>query len=206
LSPLLVRWCLKLGRSLDRGARGSSIDGPNPNGGISRIACSLPSDVNGIAPGDPIWFGDGKIGGRIRRVGLSELEVEDKQVKPGGGKLAADRNVNLPESERQRPPLMPKDFVDLDFVAEQADLVGLSFAESPMGIEQAAAALHARTDRQLGIVLKIETRRGFEFLPQLLLAAMRNYPVGVMIARGDLAVECGYERLAEVHEGNAVAA
>jgi pyruvate kinase len=37
-------------------------------------------------------------------------------------------------------------------------------------------------------------------LPDLLLAAMRSQSFGVMIARGDLAVECGYERLAEVQE------
>jgi pyruvate kinase len=48
--------------------------------------------------------------------------------------------------------------------------------------------------------LKIETRTAFEHLPELLLAAMRSPRVGVMIARGDLAVECGYERLAEVQE------
>jgi pyruvate kinase len=50
------------------------------------------------------------------------------------------------------------------------------------------------------MVLKIETQLGFERLPRLLLAAMRHFPVGVMIARGDLAVECGYERMAEVQE------
>jgi pyruvate kinase len=49
-------------------------------------------------------------------------------------------------------------------------------------------------------VLKIETRQGFERLPNLMLAAMRQQPVGIMIARGDLAVECGYERMAEVQE------
>jgi pyruvate kinase len=54
--------------------------------------------------------------------------------------------------------------------------------------------------RPQGIILKIETRRGFEQLPRLLLAAMRSPRVGVMIARGDLAVECGYERLAELQE------
>ena len=78
--------------------------------------------------------------------------------------------------------------------------MGLSFAESAEGIQQLADALQERTRRQIGIVLKIETRRGFECLPQLLFAAMRYYPVGVMIARGDLGVECGYERLAEVQE------
>jgi pyruvate kinase len=52
----------------------------------------------------------------------------------------------------------------------------------------------------LGIVLKIENRTAFEQLPDLLLAAMGSPSVGVMIARGDLAVEMGYERLAEVQE------
>jgi pyruvate kinase len=52
----------------------------------------------------------------------------------------------------------------------------------------------------LGIVLKIETIQGFQNLPELMLAAMAGECAGVMIARGDLAVECGYERLAEVQE------
>ena len=53
---------------------------------------------------------------------------------------------------------------------------------------------------KLGLILKIETREGFDQLPRLLLAAMRGRAVGVMIARGDLAIECGYQRLAEVQE------
>lgn len=50
------------------------------------------------------------------------------------------------------------------------------------------------------IVLKIETRRGFENLPAMLLEAMKSPRCAVMIARGDLAVECGFERMAEVQE------
>jgi pyruvate kinase len=52
----------------------------------------------------------------------------------------------------------------------------------------------------LGVILKIETRKAFDNLPRLILAAMRIRAVGVMIARGDLAVECGYQRLAEIQE------
>jgi pyruvate kinase len=52
----------------------------------------------------------------------------------------------------------------------------------------------------MAIILKIETRQGFANLPRILLAAMRTRAVGVMIARGDLAIECGYQRLAEVQE------
>lgn len=165
-----------------------------------RVGCTLPRDLTAVAEGDAIWFDDGKIGGRVRHVWPGELQVEITQAKPGGSKLRADRSVNLPESPIERPALLPKDLRDLDFIAEYSDLVGLSFAESAEGIQQLADALQERTQRQIGIVLKIETRRGFECLPQLLFAGMRYYPVGVMIARGDLGVECGYERLAEVQE------
>ena len=52
----------------------------------------------------------------------------------------------------------------------------------------------------MAIIIKVETQRAFEQLPTLLLESMRSRISGVMIARGDLAVECGYERLAEVQE------
>ena len=50
------------------------------------------------------------------------------------------------------------------------------------------------------MVLKIETRRGFENLPAILLEALKSPACGVMIARGDLAAECGFERMAELQE------
>jgi pyruvate kinase len=49
-------------------------------------------------------------------------------------------------------------------------------------------------------VLKIENRAAFDHLPRILLAGLRTPPLGVMVARGDLAVEVGFERLAEVQE------
>jgi len=81
-----------------------------------------------------------------------------------------------------------------------ADMIGLSFVQRPADVESLRSHLKQLGASQLGIVLKIETRRGFDNLPGLLLAAMKHQAAGVMIARGDLAVECGYERLAEVQE------
>jgi pyruvate kinase len=78
--------------------------------------------------------------------------------------------------------------------------VGLSFAQSAADVRALRAALLARAAGHLGIVLKVETRRGFEALPDLLLAAQEGPRAAVMIARGDLAVECGWERMAEVQE------
>ena len=52
----------------------------------------------------------------------------------------------------------------------------------------------------IGVVLKIETRRAFANLPTILLEGLKFPACGVMIARGDLAVECGFERLSELQE------
>jgi pyruvate kinase len=76
----------------------------------------------------------------------------------------------------------------------------LSFANSVQDVASLQQRLAGLGSRQPAIVLKIETRRGFENLPDMLLTAMRAPCCGVMIARGDLAVECGFERLAEVQE------
>jgi len=93
-----------------------------------------------------------------------------------------------------------KDLADLTFVAQQADIVELSFVNTPRDVELLQQHLALLGTRQPAVVLKIETRRGFENLADLLLTAMRAPCCGVMIARGDLAVECGFERLAEVQE------
>jgi len=100
-----------------------------------------------------------------------------------------------------RSPLSPRmTFRTFRRLVELADLVEMSFVRDPADVARLLDELDRLGDASLGIVLKIETRQAFEHLPQLLLTAMRRPHVGVMIARGDLAIECGYERLAELQE------
>jgi pyruvate kinase len=93
-----------------------------------------------------------------------------------------------------------KDRADLSFIGTHADMVALSFANTVDDVRALRAAMAPLGDAQPAIVLKIETKRGFENLPAMLLESMKAPRCGVMIARGDLAVECGFERLAEVQE------
>jgi pyruvate kinase len=106
----------------------------------------------------------------------------------------------LPDSVLDLPSLTDKDIDDLAVVAKYADMVGLSFVQHASDVHLLRQHLHRLGRDDIGIVLKIETIQGFENLPELMLAAMAGPSAGVMIARGDLAVECGYERLAEVQE------
>ena len=164
------------------------------------IGCTLPEVFTDVRRGERVWLDDGKIGGNIRSATVEQLEVEITQAFGKGEKLRADKGINLPDSTLHLPALTDQDLQNLPFVVEHADLVGYSFVHSPQDIAALQARLAELGGQSLGIVLKIETRTAFEALPSLLLAAMNSPFTGVMIARGDLAVECGYERMAEVQE------
>jgi pyruvate kinase len=133
-------------------------------------------------------------------VDADRIVVEITRARPDGSRLGADKGINLPDTRFGPAGLTAQDRGHLRFVAAHADLVGLSFANDPEDVRSLWRALREAGDRPLGVLVKIETRAGFERLPEILLAAMEGPAVGVMIARGDLAVECGFERLAEVQE------
>jgi pyruvate kinase len=166
----------------------------------AEIGCTLSEVLAQVRRGERIWFDDGRIGGVVRKAGAEALEVEITHARDDGENLAGDKGINLPDSALDLPALTDKDRADLTVVARCADLVGLSFAQRAADVHALRRHLTELNAARIGILLKIETRRGFENLPQLLFAAMGGPAAGVMIARGDLAVECGYERLAEVQE------
>jgi pyruvate kinase len=164
------------------------------------VSCSLPEIYHSVRVGERILFDDGKISGLIRSVTDDRMRVEVVSAAGGIAKLRGEKGINLPDSVLQLPALTEKDIEDLAFVARHADMVALSFVQRPEDID----ALHAELTRleapRLGVVLKIETQAAFNRLPSLLLGAMRRPPVAVMVARGDLGVEVGFERLSEVQE------
>jgi pyruvate kinase len=164
------------------------------------INCTIPEILCDIKAGEHVWFDDGKIGGVIKEVVNSEATIEITHASAAGSKLRANKGINLPDSELSITSLTPKDLEDLQVVAEQADIVGMSFVRSPGDVKVLDAHLTRIGRSDLGILLKIETRKAFDNLPFLVFAATRRAAAGVMIARGDLAVECGYERMAEIQE------
>jgi pyruvate kinase len=190
---------LILTRNLQRG-RPATFDSAGNILTPASIGCTIPDVLDDVRPGETIWFDDGKIGGVIEKVEDAQVLVRITQARLQGAKLRADKGINLPDSPLRLSALTAKDLEDLRFVAQHADVVELSFANSARDVEQLQQHLARLGKRQPSIVLKVETRRAFENLPDMLLTAMRAPCCGVMIARGDLAVECGFERLAEVQE------
>jgi pyruvate kinase len=190
---------LVLTRSLDPG-QPAKYDKKKQLISPARIGVTLPEFFDCVRPGGPISLDDGKMGGIIRTVAPEKVTVEITHARPTGEKLGAEKGINVPDSQLNLSSLTKDDLKALPFVVKNADIVGYSFVRKEADVRELQARLADLGGENLGIILKIETREGFDQLPALLLVAMRSRAVGVMIARGDLAIECGYQRLAEVQE------
>lgn len=164
------------------------------------ISCSLPEIFDCVQQGERILFDDGLIGGIVRKADSDEILIEITQARDSGERLQADKGINLPDTRIGIHGLTAKDIKHLNFIVRHADMVGLSFVRSAADVELLQQHLNLLGLPEFGIIVKIETRQAFEHLPEILFALLRWPVIGVMIARGDLAVECGYERLAELQE------
>lgn len=171
-----------------------SADGPH------RIGCTLATVFADARPGERVLLDDGRIGGVITGVAADELTVEVRRAGVNGTRLRAEKGINLPDTRLSQSALTAQDIEDLASVKQHADIVAISFVRSAADVRELLRHLDDVQDHALDVVLKIETVAAFESLPQILLEAMRWEDIGVMIARGDLAVEAGFERMAEVQE------
>jgi pyruvate kinase len=129
-----------------------------------------------------------------------ELQVRILSAAAKGSRLRSEKGINLPDTALNAAAVSDADLPLLEVAAAHADMVGVSFLRHENDVDEIHAYLRRVRAEHLGLILKIETTAAFARLPEILLHAMRSPLVGVMIARGDLAVEAGYERLAEVQE------
>jgi pyruvate kinase len=172
-----------------------------PKGRIA-LQPTFPEVVDALDIGAPIWINDGKIGARVVATAKGEAELEITCARAKGHVLKPEKGLNFPSTELKISPLTEKDVLDLDFVAEHADLVGFSFVQTPEDVVSLQEHLEKRRGAKppQPLVLKIETPLAVHNLPRLIVQSARRHPTAVMIARGDLAVELGFARLSEIQE------
>jgi pyruvate kinase len=179
----------------------AELEPDQSEGDAPRIGCTLPEAFEQLSEGHRVVFDDGKIVAVVREVGDGRARLEIVRTrKARGAKLRPGKGINLPDTDIPVAPLTPEDHRALAFIATHADVVGLSFVRGPKDVHTLLGELDALGASHLPVVAKIETVEAFRALPQILLALLSADRAGVMIARGDLAVESGYERLAELQE------
>ena len=168
--------------------------------GHARIGCTLPELFDVVRPGHRVLLDDGRLGAVVESAEPTGCMLRITSARATGTRLRGGKGINLPDTELTVPILAPADDVALQVAAEVADLVALSFLRTADDVDAVLRRLQQLRRPDLGLLLKVENRSAFEHLPAILLRGLRAPRVGVMIARGDLAVELGYERLAEVQE------
>jgi pyruvate kinase len=173
--------------------------GVHPRHGLPQVACTVPAVFDTLREGAPVWINDGKIGATVVEMHLDGAVLEITQADAGGKRIGLDKGLNFPETPLAIASLTSKDRSDLDAVVAHADIIGQSFVRTPGDVEDLLAELERR-DARIPIVAKIETAEAIHNLPEIIVSGAGRVPFGVMIARGDLAVEIGYQRLSEIQE------
>jgi len=154
-------------------------------GTSEKIAVSFKGLCRDVIPASILLLDDGNI----------ELQVVD--IKPSGdihceiargGELKSNKGVNVRNRLVSLPSLTTKDYVDLDFaVEEQLDFLALSFVQSASDVRFLKQALSER-GASIPVIAKIERQNALDDIQSIVRECY-----GVMVARGDLALEMSFE-------------
>lgn len=150
------------------------------------VGVDYPELANDVVSGDILLLDDGKISFKVDKV--IEQQVYCTVIQ--AGVLSNNKGINKQGGGLTAPALTEKDLIDLKFAADNClDYLAVSFVRDKLDIEQARNLL-AQYQSKAGIIAKIERVEAITNLEEIIEACD-----GVMVARGDLAVEVGEARV-----------
>ncbi|MEI6410813.1 MAG: pyruvate kinase [Bacteroidota bacterium] len=167
------------------------------------IGCTTPGIISQLRAGERVLFDDGLFEARVENVRKGIAMMHLVRVSAKKPILKAEKGINFPDTILNLASLTDEDRAVLPFVVKHAHTIGYSFVSTPADLkilQDLLHQLHSKNTEIPSIILKIETPEAVKNLPALLLQGMIERSFGVMIARGDLAVEIGFERMSEIQE------
>ena len=173
------------------------LSGNNHHLGIS---CTFPEALKNIKIGDRIFIDDGKISGVVKSTYKNYLELEIIFPVGKSAIIKPYKGLNLPDTKFELPTMTKKDLKNLDFITKNADLVGLSFVRNSEDIKNLHEELNKLGYSDFPIIAKLETKESINNLARILIMGLDLPKFGILIARGDLAVEVGFEKLALIQD------
>ncbi len=163
------------------------------------ISCGDRGILNNVKVNDDVFIDDGKIELIVtKKIDENKVVAKVVNAKEDGVIIKEEKGINFPNSNLMLDAITDEDKENLKAVMEFADIIGISFAQTKNDIETLKNELK-RHKKHLAIVAKIETKLAIQNLPEILVA-LSGINSGIMIARGDLAIEVGFENLAYIQE------
>ena len=143
--------------------------------------------MNSLRPGDRILLNDGKIEMTVDSVSPDQIVATVVR----GNEIWSRRGFNLPDTDIATSVLTDKDKSDLEYaITKNPDYVAISFVQRPEDVAEVRDFITARTSHPIKIIAKIERPNAVARIAEI--AAVAD---GIMIARGDLAVEVPFEQV-----------
>lgn len=168
------------------------------NGEKFTVGCSIPGIAQQLNTGETVLFDDGLIEARVEKNEIDRTRLQVFRISSKKPFIKNEKGINFPDSSLLMPALTDYDKKCLPFINKNADIMGYSFVHNTKELLQLREELGK--NKKISLVIKIETPEAVKNLPDLLFAGMKEEKIGVMIARGDLAVEIGFERMSEIQE------
>lgn len=143
--------------------------------------------VNDIKVGDVVLVDNGVIRMVVREKNSQELKCEVLTE----GELGSRRHINLPGIKVNLPALTEKDLKDIDVGIEcGVDFIALSFVREANDVMVLRQVLESREARNIFVIAKIEDQSAVRNIGEII-----DVADAVMVARGDLGIECPFEEL-----------
>lgn len=159
---------------------------PTPGDG-TRVNLPDADVMKSLNVGDRILLNDGKIEMTVDSVTPDKIVA----VVVRGDAIWSRRGFNLPDTEIDTSVLTDKDRMDLEYaITKNPDWVAISFVQRPEDVAEVRDFITARTSHPIKIIAKIERPNAVARISDIAAAAD-----GIMIARGDLAVEVPFEQV-----------
>lgn len=156
-----------------------------------RVSVNYPHLADDLTAGDTVRLDDGKVTLVVQEIRGSEVECEVTV----GGSITGRRGVNLPTADLQVSALTQADREDLAFgIENDVDFVAMSFVRTAEDVRELQRLL-VEKELDAGVIAKVETQQAVDNMDAIIAAAD-----GVMVARGDLAVEIGPENVPTVQK------
>ncbi|CAN5148529.1 pyruvate kinase [soil metagenome] len=168
-------------------------------GDASRLATSYEKIAADVNPGDRVLIDDGLLALRVEKVEGGEVEC----VVVDGGEISSHKGLNFPDSSLSIKGLTEKDIEDLRFGVQELrpDWIAASFVRSGEEVRQLKERIRefGGDATPIPVISKIEKHEAIDDIEDIL-----RESDGVMVARGDLAVELSAERV-PIEQKNIVA-
>ena len=175
------------GTELVEGSTIVIVPGGDFVGDASRLPTSYEKLAEDVEPGHRLLIDDGLVGLEVESV--DNGEVTCKVIE--GGPVSSHKGLNFPDSSLSIRGLTPKDLEDLRFGMEELkpEWVAVSFVRSGDEVREVQERIK-EFGGDVPLISKIEKHEAIDDIEDIIQASD-----GIMVARGDLAVELSAERV-----------